>query len=242
MKKLLSKYFIGSIFLISALSFFACGSDDDDDNVRPNEKSASATLAGTYKGSLSIPDHIYDVTLTVTDLGNDKVRVSTDKGNTTSKDIAVKWNTDGKSILGSDGQGVIVYMLDEKYLSVVTKKTSDTDVMFSFETSNKNEQGAGDKSAAKAVSGTYKGSLSIPDNIYDVTLTVTDLGNGKVRVATDKGNTTSKDIAVKWNIDKKSVLGSDGQGVLIYTVDTKHIQVVTKATAESDVVMAFESK
>lgn len=134
MNKLFFKTALLFSIILSSAFFTACSSDDNDDDVIPTPTTAaSQALAGTYKGTLdNISSSIYDVTLTVTDLGNGKVKVSTDKGNTTPKNIGVSWNGD-ISIIGNDTEGVLQYIVGTKVIQVVTKKTAENDVQILFE-------------------------------------------------------------------------------------------------------------
>lgn len=134
MNKLFFKTALLFSIILSSVFFTACGSDDDDDDVTPvPTAAASKALAGTYKGTLdNISSATYDVILTVTDLGNGKVKLSTNKGNTTPKTVGVNWNGD-ISIIGQDAEGIIVYIVDTKVIKVVTNKTAEGDVQIFFE-------------------------------------------------------------------------------------------------------------
>lgn len=134
MNKLFFKTALLFSIILSSAFFSACSSDDDDDSTPPvPTTAASQALAGTYKGTLdNITSSTYDVILTVTDMGNGKVKLSTNKGNTTPKTVAVKWNGD-ISIIGQDAEGIIVYTVDNKLIKVVTNKTAEGDVQIFFE-------------------------------------------------------------------------------------------------------------
>ncbi|MFT3993697.1 MAG: hypothetical protein QM660_05280 [Dysgonomonas sp.] len=105
-----------------------------------------------------------------------------------------------------------------------------------------NELPTPSEKASTALAGTYKGTMTTypgSKEFYDVILTVTEIKDGKVRITTDKGNVTPKEMVVKWNSDKYIMSASSDIGLLTYTMEEKVLDVGTNATQESDITLSF---
>lgn len=97
--------------------------------------------------------------------------------------------------------------------------------------------------ASAVLAGTYKGSMTTypgSNDFYDVTLTITELKDGTVKITANKGNVTEREIDVKWNGDKYIIGGTNVVGILSYTVESKVVEFVTVATKETDITYSFK--
>ncbi|MGK6350685.1 hypothetical protein [Parapedobacter sp. DT-150] len=109
------------------------------DNPSPDADPASG-IAGTYMGTLDVfqGETHYDAVIVVTRNSADEVTLTAKPDEEysiiTPKTLKV-YDNGGISIQTSsnDAQGIAIYTLDNKTLSVVTKQTAAADVTYSFE-------------------------------------------------------------------------------------------------------------
>ena len=104
--------------------------------------------------------------------------------------------------------------------------------------SKDDDEASGDRSAAAIIAGTYNGTQD--NDIYNVTLTVTDLNNGFVQVSVP--NATPKNIQVTDDNITSIIQFEDDQGFISYDTKTKVIYVSTEKTAANEVSFYFEGK
>ena len=129
MSKLFLILFIGAVFV-------SCNNDDDD-NSNPAADNSINAVAGTFKGTLNIGGQdYYNAIITVTKVDNSHVKVQAKSGeaysSVTTKTLSAV-NPVGVSIVGSDSEGSISYLISTKALTVSTQKTSATDIIYLFQ-------------------------------------------------------------------------------------------------------------
>ncbi len=96
--------------------------------------------------------------------------------------------------------------------------------------------------AVKMVVGTYSGTLRVNaiGTPQSAILTISDAGGGKVKLTTDVGNTTPKEVLVTVLPDGATVSGESDAASLGYVSSTKLLIVGTKQQQASDVTYTFE--
>ncbi|MEY8760260.1 hypothetical protein [Chryseobacterium tongliaoense] len=129
MYKLFLILFIGAVFV-------SCNNDDDD-NSNPAADNSINAVTGTFKGTLNIGGQdYYNAIVTVTKVDNSHVKVQAKSGeaysSVTTKTLSAV-NPVGVSIVGSDSEGSISYLMSTKALTVSTQKTSATDIIYLFQ-------------------------------------------------------------------------------------------------------------
>lgn len=144
MKKLLSKYFVGTILLFSVISLVSCGSDDDNDlggggnNGGDDIHKSIEVVVGKYKGTMGLyQSQVFDVTLTVEKVDNTHVKVSVDKPlkdgkMPTVKTLEIDEYFQYTRLQTSSYEGFFDYQTDLNIITVSTEKTKETDITFYF--------------------------------------------------------------------------------------------------------------
>lgn len=133
---MIKKIAIYSFVLISSLVVgTSCSSDDNksDGGEGVKKGSASATVAGTYKGVYSSSE--FDKLLIVEDLGNNKIRMSGNDKTPIEMEVQfVSEYTDHQDVMHKTGElaGVLVYAADAKTLTFSGKRIMENQKLIFF--------------------------------------------------------------------------------------------------------------
>jgi|GEM_PF-6845226 len=133
---MIKKIAIYSFVLISSLVVgTSCSSDDNKSEKEEVKKgSASATVAGTYKGVYDSSE--FDKLLVVEDLGNNKIRMSGNDRTPIEMEVQfVSEYTDHQDVMHKSGElaGVFIYSADSKTLKFSGKKIMENQKRIFFE-------------------------------------------------------------------------------------------------------------
>lgn len=138
----------GILFLALTISppfmFTSCSSssnDDGDTTVQtPKPDSTIKELLGTYKGTLKVFDGgvktYYDAEIIFSSAGEKTVRIAPKKDQpysiVTVKDLPLTTQS-GTYYISQNAQGIFNYESKSKFLILLTEKTAETDIAYSFE-------------------------------------------------------------------------------------------------------------
>lgn len=133
---MIKKIAIYSFVLISSLVVgTSCSSDDNkSEDEKVKKGSASATVAGTYKGVYSSSE--FDKLLLVEDLGNNKIRMSGNDKTPIEMEVQfVSEYTNHQDVMHKTGElkGVLVYSADSKTLKFSGKRIMENQKLIFFE-------------------------------------------------------------------------------------------------------------
>lgn len=132
---MIKKIAIYSFVLISSLFVgTSCSSSDDNGGDGKKKGSASATVAGTYKGVYDQSE--FDKLLLVEDLGNNKIRMSGNDRTPIEMEVQfVSEYTDHQDVMHKTGEltGVLVYSADSKTLKFSGRKIMENQKRIFFE-------------------------------------------------------------------------------------------------------------
>lgn len=145
-KTILHYFAILSFVALPVISLSSCGGgggDDDDIDIEDVQDSSLKPLLGTYTGKITVypvgggVQEFYDAEVTLTDAGNSKVKITPKAGqpysSATPKDVKITTLNAAGVWYGKDSQGTVHYTDESKHLLLITEKTSETDVRFSFD-------------------------------------------------------------------------------------------------------------
>ncbi|PUB27437.1 hypothetical protein C8J95_10917 [Elizabethkingia sp. YR214] len=133
----IKKLVLGAALVLgTSLFFIGCKSSNDSDN---NPSGSIDPVVGTFKGTIEDGENpdikYYNAVVIVSKVDDSRVKVTPKSGEAysgyTTKTIKVA-NPVGASVVGSDEQGSVAYLIDTKSLNVSTEKNSAQDKTYIF--------------------------------------------------------------------------------------------------------------
>jgi len=133
----IKKLVLGAALVLgTGLFFIGCKSSNDSDN---NPSGSIDPVVGTFKGTIEDGENpdikYYNAVVIVSKVDDSRVKVTPKSGEAysgyTTKTIKVA-NPVGASVVGSDEQGSVAYLIDTKSLNVSTEKNSAQDKTYIF--------------------------------------------------------------------------------------------------------------
>ncbi|PUB34431.1 hypothetical protein C8J95_10295 [Elizabethkingia sp. YR214] len=132
--KNLKQRILGAVVILAiGVGFTGCKSSNDSDN---NPGGSIDPIIGTFKGTLEDGElKYYNAIISVTKVDDSSVRIAPKSGEAysayTAKTIKVS-NPVGASVVGSNEQGSVAYLIDTKAINVKTEQTSPQEKVYLF--------------------------------------------------------------------------------------------------------------
>ncbi|MNK13358.1 hypothetical protein D3C87_314430 [compost metagenome] len=132
-KKLLALSFC----LVVLTAFFSCSKDDDNSSGNADE-AAAARVVGTYKGTIdNFSTQYFDATIIVTKESGNRVKIAPKSGEVysgvTAKIMVIQAIPTTDNATAQDPNGTLLYDNSQKTITLITKQTAASDVIFHFE-------------------------------------------------------------------------------------------------------------
>ncbi|HFK5553433.1 TPA: hypothetical protein ACGZ9Q_001486 [Elizabethkingia anophelis] len=132
--KNLKRLILGTIAILTiGAGFTGCKSNNDSDN---NPGGSIDPIVGTFKGTLEDGElKYYNAIISVAKIDDSSVKITPKSGEAysayTAKIIKVS-NPVGASVVGSNEQGSVAYLIDTKSINIKTEQTSPQEKVYLF--------------------------------------------------------------------------------------------------------------